>query len=405
MSDFRQLVKNEYLNAYDLSLQKNYSKPAIYDANGDLSKRWYVYYSFRNPLNDKLERQNPIYLGVNKFKEFKERSKAIKILRQAVQNILEGGYNPYKDAVFSTEYTEMLIFDAFLLVRDLKKNTMALTSYKDFKSRINQFEKWLNENGFKNRYITSVNKKAVIYYLNEVQKKSSPKNRNNTRSAIQTFFQTLEDNEIIPANFVNSINVLTSKPERNKTYTIDQELMLFDYLDKTKPNVLLFVKFICYGMLRPIEICRLQVKDLNLTENKMYIRAKNKAVKTKIIPEILLLDLPDLSLYRDNDFVFTRDGFGGSWSAQEDSKRQFFTEQFKEAKDNFNLDKNYTMYSFRHTFITKLYVSLRKNHTPFEAKSKAMLVTGHNSMSAFEKYLRDIDAELPEDFSSHFKSC
>ena len=41
--------------------------------------------------------------------------------------------------------------------------------------------------------------------------------------------------------------------------------------------------------------------------------------------------------------------------------------------------------------------------SPFEAKSKLMLITGHTSMSALEKYLRDIDAELPPDFSEMLK--
>ncbi|SFS49113.1 hypothetical protein SAMN04488006_1654 [Lutibacter maritimus] len=32
--------QNAYESAYDLSMKKNYSNPKIYDANGDLSKRW-----------------------------------------------------------------------------------------------------------------------------------------------------------------------------------------------------------------------------------------------------------------------------------------------------------------------------------------------------------------------------
>ena len=403
MSEFRRLLKNEYANAYDLSLQKQYSRPAIYDANGDLSKRWYVYYSYRNPKTDRLERQTPIYLGVNQFKTLPERIKAIKIMRQAVENILIGGYNPYKDSAFSTEFSEITITDAFLLVLDLKKQTMAPTSYSDFKSRLRQFEHWLNENGFKNRYISSVNKKAVVFYLNYVLKKSSSKNRNNTRTAIQSFIETLVDNEYIQSNFVNNINVLKSNPERNKTYTKEQEEKLFEYLDKNNATLLLFVKFIAYGMLRPIEICRLKISDLNVLEKKMYIRAKNKKVKIKIIPEILLNDLPDLSNANTNDFLFCRDKLiGSSWDATESNKRDYYTSEFKKAKDIFKIGIDYGMYSFRHTFITKLYVSLRKNYTPFEAKSRLMQITGHNTMIALEKYLRDIDAELPEDFSEHF---
>ena len=43
---------------------------------------------------------------------------------------------------------------------------------------------------------------------------------------------------------------------------------------------------------------------------------------------------------------------------------------------------------------------MRKSSSQFETKSKLMLVTGHSTMTALEKYLRDIDAELPEDYSN-----
>ena len=33
-----------------------------------------------------------------------------------------------------------------------------------------------------------------------------------------------------------------------------------------------------------------------------------------------------------------------------------------------------------------------------------MLITGHSTMSALEKYLRDIDAELPADYSELLKN-
>ncbi len=97
MSKFKLLLLNAYDNAYDLATKKSYSEPKIYDAGGDLSKRWYVYYSFRNPETDKLERQVPIYNKVNFFETLKERKAAIKILREAVSAILKNGYNPFND--------------------------------------------------------------------------------------------------------------------------------------------------------------------------------------------------------------------------------------------------------------------------------------------------------------------
>jgi hypothetical protein len=42
---------------------------------------------------------------------------------------------------------------------------------------------------------------------------------------------------------------------------------------------------------------------------------------------------------------------------------------------------------------------LRETNSQQIAKSELMLITGHTTITALDKYLRDIDAELPEDYS------
>jgi integrase len=105
-----------------------------------------------------------------------------------------------------------------------------------------------------------------------------------------------------------------------------------------------------------------------------------------------------------NLFLFTPDKLGGIWDVSADSRRDHFTKRFKKkVKDHFELDANYTMYSFRHTFITKLYRSMLETASPFEAKSELMEITGHSTMKALESYLRSIDAYLPNDYSVGLK--
>lgn len=43
---------------------------------------------------------------------------------------------------------------------------------------------------------------------------------------------------------------------------------------------------------------------------------------------------------------------------------------------------------------------MRNTLSPFETKSKLLHITGHNTMTALEQYLRDVDAELPKDYSN-----
>lgn len=400
------LLSNEYANAYDLEYKSQFTAPKIYDANGDISKRWYVYYSFRNPATDKLERQTPIYAGVNRFKNLRERKNAIKILAKAVENILENGFNPYdEDSVPVDEVKNYSIADAVTFSLELKINTLKENSFRDFRIRIKSFEKWLLANGFENRYITAVNKKTIVTFLNSVLSTTSAKNRNNTRAILSMFFQSLEDNDIIPDNFVKKINVLKSNPERNKTYSSKQEVDIFNYLKSNDELLLLFIQFISYNHLRPVEVVRLQIKDVNVKDRRIYVRAKNKAVKVKIIPEKLLSTLPDLEKFHPESYLFTPNGIGQEWTTNETDKRDYFSKRFKKVKDSLGLGKDYGLYSFRHTFITKLYHEFVKNSTPFEAKSKLMLITGHETIVALDKYLRDIDAVLPEDYSQHINNA
>lgn len=59
MSINKLLLLDEYVFEYDLAPKKSYSKPKIYDADSNLSKRWYVCYSFRNTKTDKLGKTGP----------------------------------------------------------------------------------------------------------------------------------------------------------------------------------------------------------------------------------------------------------------------------------------------------------------------------------------------------------
>jgi integrase len=441
-----------HANVHDSNMKLKYSEPKFYTGGVDifnwsklskkqkevaLSKNWYVYYSYRNPQTGKLERQTNLKASVNTYPDKARRWKMLKIVKAAIENLLEAGYNPFVDNKSVKEYLQsqekekidktinatvtsviqqsnpvlqadsaiqMSIKDAFQLGLETKKRILNENSFPKFKSRIKRFKVWLGDNSYsEENCITTIQKKSVIQYLNSVLQLSSARNRNNTRTDISSLFQVLEDNDVVQENFVKKINVLKSVPERNKTYTPKQLEDVFHYMKVNDPILLLFVQFISYNFLRPIEVCRLRIGDLDLKDKKLYVRAKNQPVKTKIIPNILLDKLSGLEKLDSNALLFTPDKVGGFWEAKEGSRSGHFSKRFKKVKDHFSLGTDYSLYSFRHTFITKLYKKLAIKLTPNEVKSKLMLITGHSTMKALEQYLRDIDAVLPQDYSNMLK--
>ncbi len=446
MSQILIFLQRVHENVHVFAMKANYSEPKIFTGGIDVSqwkkldktqqdaalkKDWYVYYSFRNPSTQKLQRQPNIKAGANKYKTFQERMQYLKKVQQNLVLLLQKGYNPYKnnDFIFEdcllpkpiqkeiakTKQDEIKVFpstevmpvqkgmtirESFALALTLKEKVLSKTSFPSFKSNVIRFEKWLlDQNIEAGTSILQINRKVVTDYLNFVLTKTSPRTRNNTRIDLSSLFQVLEDNDIISENFIRKINVLKAVPERNKTYTTTLQEQIYDYMEQNDPILLLFVKFISYNFLRPIEVCRLRIEDIDIKDRKLYVRAKNAPVKIKIIPEILVRELPDFKAINSKEFLFTPNGIGGEWMTSETDKRDYFSKRFKKVKDHFGLGTDYGLYSFRHTFITRLYNEFAKSMTPFEAKSKLMLITGHATMDALEKYLRDIDAVLPEDYS------
>jgi integrase len=445
MSSFYAILRAVHDNAHTLPM-KQFSEPKIYTGGVDidiwdtltseqkkkaLSKRWYVYFSYRHPETKKLVRQNNLHCKVNHLGTKDERLFFLDLLKKRLQAILYLGTNPYTDnqelydiiqlesgthptdksdekkTLYNAESKQVTlpeiatIQSAFDIALEQKKAVMGHSSYIKYRSRINNLKLWLGDSfRLDTDAIDRIAKKDIMAFLNETLIRTSPRNRNNTRTDISSLFQVMEDNEIIKENFVRKINVLKAVPERNKTYTLDQQLSLFKHLRENDPVLLLFVKFISYNFLRPIEVCRLKVKDIDVVQKKLYVRAKNKAVKTKIIPEILLKDLKLTNLLGDS-LLFTPESLGSFWEANEGSRRDHFTKRFKKVKDQFELGSEYGLYSFRHTFITKLYHEFAATMTPSETKGKLMLITGHATMKALEAYLRDLDAVMPEDYSEY----
>lgn len=400
IENLRIAYANEYKTEYT-NMSENYlfTKPKIYDAGEDLSKRWYVYFSYRNPQTGKLERQAPVYLSVNRIKTLKERKYAIKKLRDALEEMLKNGHIP--TAYQNNKYQEVVninIEDAVELALKNAKSTMKESSFKDYQYRLKKFQKWLNERQFYGKLITQITRKTIVNYLNEVLQNTSAKNRNNTRATLSIFYSFLEQNEYVAHNLVENIKVLETKAHRHKTYTYEQEQLIFKTLEKEDKQLLLFIKFISYNFLRPIEVCRLKVKNIHFKSSQLYVETKTQSMKVKLIPKILMDELYFLSHYNKEDYIFTPMGVNKSCTS-EVNRRDYWTKRFKKIKDKLGLNKDYTIYSFRHTFITKLYRQLRQTYPPYETKSRLMLITGHTSMVALEKYLRDIDAELPEDYS------
>jgi integrase len=377
-----------------MSNTNRYTIPRIYHGgvNYNLKEDWHVYYYFKSDVTSDYIKQNPIYYNVNEVGDtVTKRLKHVRDLRDDVELLLRNGYTP------KIEYTTAKSALSYAL--SLKKNVLQQTSYIDYENRLSHFLKFLAKKKASNWDIKKIDKSIVNEFLNSILVKSSSRNRNNTKVVLSSLFSVLEENDFVEYNFVKNIKKLKTTPLRNKTYSQKKVEEIYEYLEENDKEMLLFIKFVSYNFLRPLEVVRLKVKDIDLCEKILQVRAKNKAVKVKIIPDILVNELLKLDLKNPNHLLFTPTGIG-EWETEEINRREYFTKRFRDLKKDLNIGNEHTIYSFRHTFITKLFRHLHKEFGLSKTYDKLMLITGHNTLKPLQQYLRDVDAELPEDYSN-----
>ena len=75
---------------------KNYKNLLAFDANGDITKRWYVSYYYLNPRTSKYERFRD-YGTLNQIHVVKDRRISLYALLQAKTILLEKGFSPFDE--------------------------------------------------------------------------------------------------------------------------------------------------------------------------------------------------------------------------------------------------------------------------------------------------------------------
>jgi integrase len=406
MSELLHKLKS-YTNSYTVKYSEVRIYPSVISKKSSFTKdekkyltrkgfRWYVYFDFINPDTGKMERQTAIHQNVNReFPNFDDRRKHIFLIKEALEELLQDGYSPYE----SKQKESYTAIDSLDFALSIRKDSISESTYSDYHYRLDLFKNYITKRNLHRVSIDQITRSVVVSFLNEEMKRTTARNRNNCKSCLSSLFSVLVDNELIANNFILSISNVKTNSERNKSYSEKQADKIYSFLLDKDPYLLIFIKFISYNFLRPVEVVRLKCGDVDLESKLIHVRAKNKIDKVKRIPDILIDQLSSMDLSNPDHFLFTPSGHPDFWESNEKSRRGYFSNRFKAVKIAFSLDDKYTVYSFRHTFISKLYREFRKSFEVSATLDKVQLITGHESIDGLKNYLRSIDAEIPDDWS------
>lgn len=380
--------------------------PQIFTANESLTKRWYVFYSFRNPETGKMERFR-VYESINTQKTIKSRYKEAERIKTNIVDKFRSGWSPFNDAniIYSDSIQGKIYEDVRkcnttwekVLTQYLSEIKPAIRygTYTTYKSKFGIFCKWLETQNFAKNDISITDDiliKKFYDYLFNTRKVGNKMVNHYTR----LFKKVCNDLIIQGILFKNYFEKMPKYTQITVTPQILPDNILIDikdYFIKNDVQMWTICQFIFYCFVRPIELRYLQVKYIDFVNGWLTVPAniaKNKKTQKVIIPSHFVEYLKLMNYHTTNKefYIFSK---SGSPDHVPLCKNYMFN-HFHMMRKKLNLSKDFKFYSMKHTGGLKLYKS---GADPIEIKNQFR----HHSLDQLMQYLKALEGSE----SSHIR--
>jgi len=356
---------------------------------------WYIYYYYRNPLTDKYERFKE-YFDINRIHDRKQRriygQEAVKFINQK----LIMGFNPFK-AIAQLQ-------DGGTIINKLDLLYTELTAYANdgtksyYSTQVNRFKEFLKHYELEDITIGSISTLHAENFKKWMQdKKLAKKTINVNLSYISKFWSQAIKMNLVAADPFEAVERI----KKDVRYEDDQpedvyEPITFEELkcivnavkQCETPNFLTALMCIYYAWIRPKEVRKLQLKDIDLTSQFIRMRKGNtksdKGAYVQIVKPLLdLLGSVDLNQYKPSDYLFSENYVPGPKPMHRLKMSRLW---LKIVKKGLKIDKN--MYALKHTGNIEY---LLQNKGNVDLKWMQMQ-NRHSSTAMTEKYIRQLGA-------------
>lgn len=348
--------------------QKLVILPKLHDYHGDISKRWFVFYSVKDPRSGKMVR----FRHYNGFTDLssEERYRHARALIESFSARLKTGWTPFKDDTEAL-YDDQLDYQSVAQIYGNKRKSnntfrrwisafleqekagIRHTTFITYRSKFRIFTLWHESQASEHDDLTTINNKVIIdffRYLIDIRQVSRKSIKYYTMLLARAF-EYFRKQRLIVINPVydippcNRINDQAPRPIQREDIELFKKEIFKD------PELTLGMKFMFYCGMRPgHEIRELQIKDIDYIAGTIYIdrdRAKNAKSRIVTIPQQFLdaLRASDLKSYPRAWYVF---GVGGRPGPRPIDKNKF-ARKFKAIREKLGMPLLYKWYSWKHT--------------------------------------------------------
>jgi integrase len=345
--------------------------PQLNDCGGDILKKWFIYYSVRDPRDDKMHRFKD-YAGLHGIKDFKRRTEVAAQKCQEIGDKLRAGWTPFADdekVIYADNIQYRMVADIFKNRRTSNRTfhyfaskfladrvaSKAPETLKTYRSKIRIFSMWLDEKGFGDNDITAIHNGDVVEFFHFIINKRL-RSGNTISKYKQLLFavfdyaieqKALNINPVYALPQCKRINDMAARP----VYHDDIETFK-DRIQPLDPQLWMAIEFQFYTYIRPgNELRLLKIGDIDFARGMIYIDRENfkgRRENVKEIPEQFLKKLRNdyhLHNYDRSFYVFGAEGVPGPNHLGKNNLRFRFV-KFRKA---LNMPTEYKFYSWKHT--------------------------------------------------------
>ena len=391
--------------------------PVLFDAGGDLKKKWYILFYVKNPKSNKLERQR-MYKGINDVHTLKARyAVGEKMLNHWKEKLLSG-WSPLNDE--NIIYDDNLQFQSFIKhykiqkskngtfrffaskFIDFVKNNLEDATVSTYRSKLRMFDGWLETNNLNEVDVSVINQPVMVKFFTfiiEERKlsKVSIKKYRQILSQVFNYIRKDKDRKLL-------INPCFDLPETKRLndsapqpiQELDIEVFK-EIIEKEDPQLWLAISFEYYCFIRPgKELRLLKIGDIDFGRGIVRVNPVNsKTVERNIsIPSVFLNILRNtykLHTYDRKMYVFGKDRIPGFEHYGKNNLRY----RFAKIRDKIQMPEMYKLYSWKHTG------NIRALESGISI-TEIQMQNGHTSIQTTENYMKNKKRTISSNISNRF---
>ncbi|WP_126244109.1 tyrosine-type recombinase/integrase [Chitinophaga rhizosphaerae] len=362
----------------------------VYPVDRDLSRAWYVLYR----VNGKRDKARG---NLNRYHTRQEKEEELlRILKDLSRKYGRAINEPYKDRDKSVTGTmapshqlkpetikKLSLIKMLENVFQATKSKLRGKTVSTYQTKIIHFLLWFRESNYTDfcevreipkeeisaRFFDKSKKNykersCLEEYLEYLSTQTGIKfNKNKTRSnktlnsyvrVLKTYFEYLVNGEVIPHNPLKGTSRLKESSVSAGAFRTDQQQLLSKIIQERHPHLWLACQLSYYCLLRPGEIRKLKVGDINFADQTITVRAeisKNNKTQTVMIPDSFIEQLRFVLKYEESNYLISKFGHPGGELMSVNHLGNLHRSILRELRFN----SKYVLYSWKHTGAVSYY--------------------------------------------------